>query len=380
MKLRAAKALLPLMSADLVSLLYYLCFDDDAKIAEEAKSNIFDLPDSILLPVLSDPSTSGKILHFLGISLPERDTIIEAIALNKSTPDNVFAELGRNCQNERLIDIFANNQDRLIRYPKLIDELAANPLTPKFTVERMEQFYQIHTGRDYREDIGVPKEATPEPAVEADTAPVDEVPAVGPAAAEITEQVKEEILEDDAEDILGDDLPPNFTIDDILKQDMDVNQFFDEELLLDPEAELSQEKRDSLENQIRKMKVMEKMQLALKGNIEARNILMKSPNKMIQECVLNNPKISMDEVIRYAKNKTMREELIRIIATNREWAKNYMVRLNLVWNPKTPMTQSMKWLNTLNIKDLEKLSKSKQIPGMLAVTARKALQHKQRYQ
>jgi hypothetical protein len=93
-----------------------------------------------------------------------------------------------------------------------------------------------------------------------------------------------------------------------------------------------------------------------------------------------NPKISLDEIIRVSRNKSMREELIRMVATNRDWIRNYQVKLSLVWNPKTPMTIAMKWLGSLTVKDLEKLSKSKQIPGMLAVTARKTLEHKRRFQ
>lgn len=376
-RFRAAKALLPLISQDLIISLYFLCFDEDSRISEQAKESLKDLPDDITIPVLNDPKTSPKILKYFGLSMPEKDSVIQAVALNSATEDDVFAQMGRACRNERLLEIFSINQNRLLRYPKLISELRKNPLTPRSTLERMENFYRLQTGKEYVEESEIEKPAVPieqESSIDEDSSGILSQDDLDTALPTVDEYV------DDAEDTLSDDLPPNFTIDDILKQDFQTDDFFAEEFLVDPELELSSEKRESLENKIRKMRVLDKMQLGLRGNIEARNILMKSPNKMIQECVLNNPKISIDEIIRYSRNKSFREELIRIIASKKEWTKNYQVRLGLVWNPKTPMTMALKWLSSINPKDLEKLGRSKQIPGMLAVSARKALIHKKRFQ
>jgi len=379
-KFRAASALLPFMSRDLIASLFFLSFDDDKRVSDSAMKSLRELPDYLIIPVLTDPKTSPKILSFFGISMPDKDSVVEAVALNPSTENDVFAKMGRMCRNERFIEIFSQNQNRLIEFPKIIDELKRNPLTPRSTIERMVNFYRLHTGRDYKEDIEDYKEVEEEAVDSLPPEPIFEE--VKEERVEISDQEELATVEeyvDETDGLLSDDLPPDFTVEDILKQDINVDELFAEELLVDPELELSSEKRESLENKIRKMRVVEKMQLGLKGNIEARNILMKSPNKMIQECVLSNPKLSIDEVIRYARTKSMREELIRIIAGNREWTKNYQVKINLIWNPKTPMTQSMKWLSTVTAKDLEKLGKSKQIPGMLAVSARKALQHKKRF-
>jgi hypothetical protein len=100
---------------------------------------------------------------------------------------------------------------------------------------------------------------------------------------------------------------------------------------------------------------------------------------MIQECVLRNPRTTIEEVIRFAKDKTMREELIRVVTLHKEWTKNYEVVHQLCWNPKTPITTALKLLNRLNIKDVIAISKSKQVPGMLAVTARKIAEAKQKF-
>jgi hypothetical protein len=362
-KLVAARAILPLVSADLIGVLFYLTFDRDPRIVETAKQSLAQLPDNIAVPVLRDRRTSPKILGHFGIELADRGSVVEAVALNSATPDPVFAHMARVCKDERLIDVFANNQTRLLRHPQIIQSLAENPITPTSTNDRIAQFYLIQTGQDYRETI-----RGEEPVSET----AQEEPGETEAAAE-----RQEVPT--AADVLDDDLPPDFTIDDLLKEDFDFDEQFASDFLVDPELELTADKRESMENRVRKMGVVDKMRLGLKGNIEARNILIKNPNKLIQECVIRNPQISLDEVARIARNKSMREELIRMVASNREWVKNYVVKMNLIWNPKTPITLAMKWLPMVTVKDLERLAKSKQIPGMLAVSAKKALQNKNRY-
>lgn len=380
-KVVAAKALLPLMSSDLVAVLYYLSYDSDDRISKTASENLDSLPENILAPVMRSSDTSPKVLAYLGLKNADNIEFAELIALNQSTPDEVISQMTQECNDEGLIELYAGNQNRFLRYPKLIHALVNNPVTPQSTIDRIIQFYRLQTGHDYTEDIASAVETeTTAPETEPEDAAeiLSEEELSGPV--ETDSLPEDEIYEDaDIDELIEEDLPDNISIEDVLKMDFNVNELFAQDFLVDPEAELSSEKRESLENRIRKMNVVQKMQVALRGNIEARNILMKSPNKMIQECVIKNQKITIDEINRIAQNKSMNMEIIRQVSTNREWIRNYHVRLNMIYNPKTPLTTAIKWLSTINIKDLEKLSKSKQIPGMLAVTARKALENKQRY-
>ena len=392
-KMMAAKAMMPLMSKDLIMVLYYLCFDPDPTVATTAQKSLLTLPDNIILPVLKDKLASPKILTFFGLNMMNRAAVAEAVALNANTPDNIYARMAYGCRQLRLVEIFAGNQMRLLRYPLLIDALSKNPATPKNIVERIQTFYLVQKGNPYSDDLPgakPQKQAEAAEEVEEEVTEDENVEEEIEADEELLEEdeLSEDVLEEDTldEDALGEDafldedeIPEDFSIEKLKEQDFDVDSIFGKDLLIDPEEELSAEKRSSLENRIRKMTVMEKMQLALKGNIEARTILIKSPNKLIQECVVNNNQITMDEVIRISRNKAMREEIIRMVCTNRDWIRSYMVKLSLIYNPKTPITYSMKWLDALTIKDLEKLAKSKSIPGMLAVSARKSLAYKQKF-
>jgi hypothetical protein len=65
------------------------------------------------------------------------------------------------------------------------------------------------------------------------------------------------------------------------------------------------------------------------------------------------------------------EEVLRVIATNRSWLKNYGVALGLVKNPKTPPAISMQLLQRVNERDMKMLAVDRNVPESLRLAARK---------
>lgn len=135
---------------------------------------------------------------------------------------------------------------------------------------------------------------------------------------------------------------------------------------------------NSLYNHIQQMSVTEMVQLASMGTKEARNLLIRNPNRSIVQAVLNSPKITDDEMISFAGNKNLSKEVPLIISNKKEYTKNYMVKAALVNNPKTPLPTAIKFLRHLIPKDLRNVSKSKNVPTVLAKTAIKILENKGR--
>ncbi|MBI5043384.1 MAG: hypothetical protein HZC10_06065 [Nitrospirae bacterium] len=129
------------------------------------------------------------------------------------------------------------------------------------------------------------------------------------------------------------------------------------------------EKYLNIFQQIQQMSVSEKIQLALKGNKEARNILIKDANKKVALTVLESPKMTEQEIEMIAQSKNVSEDVLREIASKRDWLKNYVVVRSLVNNPKTPVGISLSHLNRLKEKDLADLSKNKNIPEALRSAA-----------
>ncbi|MHC1743821.1 MAG: DUF4388 domain-containing protein [Syntrophobacteraceae bacterium] len=130
-------------------------------------------------------------------------------------------------------------------------------------------------------------------------------------------------------------------------------------------------RKDSLAVAIMKMKVIEKVKLATKGDKEARAILIRDPSKLIQYAIISNPRISEGEVTMMASSRSIDEEILRRIANNREWMKLYQIRLALASNPKTPVPISARLVPTLMVKDLKTLSKSRTVPTAVAQAAQR---------
>lgn len=130
---------------------------------------------------------------------------------------------------------------------------------------------------------------------------------------------------------------------------------------------------ESLFVKVQKMTVAEKIQLALKGGREARALLIKDPNKQVSRNVLASPKITEQEIEFIAQSKNVSEEVLRIIGANRNWIRNYNVVCSLVNNPRTPLALSLGFVKNLKPKEMELVSKNRNIPEALRTTAAKML-------
>ena len=142
-----------------------------------------------------------------------------------------------------------------------------------------------------------------------------------------------------------------------------------------PEPEIADEEDDekSAMQRLSEMNVPQKMSRATKGTREERAILIRDPNKLIAVTVLSSPKLTDSEVESIAKMSSVSDEILRIISTNRNWMKNYVVASALARNPKTPLAISMHLLNRLNEKDLRTLSTNRNVPEVLRMSARKKI-------
>ncbi len=124
---------------------------------------------------------------------------------------------------------------------------------------------------------------------------------------------------------------------------------------------------------IRLMNVAEKVKLALRGNKDARAILLRDTNKIIPRLVLQNPRLSEEEILMLAKDRNTDEEVLRTVADSREWTKIYAVRVALVENARTPLPKALKLLLTLDEREISRLAKSKSVPSTIATQARRIL-------
>ena len=134
-----------------------------------------------------------------------------------------------------------------------------------------------------------------------------------------------------------------------------------------PKTELAkppktQEQRtQTILQKIQKLTVSERIHLALRGGKEIRSLLLRDPNKEVSMTVLENPKITDQEVEIIARSRSISDEALRKITKKREWMKNYSIILALVTNPKTPTGVALPLLSELKTRDLSILEKNRNV-------------------
>jgi hypothetical protein len=129
--------------------------------------------------------------------------------------------------------------------------------------------------------------------------------------------------------------------------------------------------RDTAVQRLAKMSFPDRLKAAVKGSREMRAILIRDPNKMIAAAVLSSPKLTENEVEGIARMANVSEDVLRTIASNRAWVKNYSVVLGLVKNPKAPLAMTMNLMHRLNDRDVAQLSVDRNVPEALRIAARK---------
>jgi len=132
----------------------------------------------------------------------------------------------------------------------------------------------------------------------------------------------------------------------------------------------------NISQRIQRMNIGQKIKTAMKGNKEARTILIKDTNRDVYMAVLKNPGLKENEIEMLTKNTGTNVEILRAIANNREWVANRNILNGLVMNPKTPVNLSIRFLSRLGRKDIEFIAKSRSLPVALRNNAKRMISSK----
>ncbi len=130
-------------------------------------------------------------------------------------------------------------------------------------------------------------------------------------------------------------------------------------------------RRQTLLQRLAKMTVAQRVQFAIKGGPEARRTLIRDSNKVVQRAVLQSPRLTDQEVEAFAAMSSLTDEILRLIANNRNFRKNYTVVRNLINNPKVPLDVTLHMLPMLNAVDLKRLISNRNVAETLRTTAMK---------
>lgn len=367
-QLAAARGILPLPQSDLLEVLVSLSQTDDAELAENAQKTL----DAQDLNELEDVIKSGEIAPQVLAYFAEREnispTIQETILTNPKTPDKAIVKFARKTQKGELLELLSFNQQLLIRVPQIIEAIISNPFrtaeAERRAAEVKREFFEKSRGAQQiaNELRARGKTAAAEFIEQAEFS--DNLQA---AESDSNLSFKDAILL--AEHI---EVPDSETDDSWLSLEY-IEEFYEEteeqrELIVNKilgdlsadDEEISSE-RVSMINRIMRMGMKDRVKLATKGDREARNILIRDPNRIVCQAVINNPRITDQEVEKIAAMRSIPEDVLRQIAANRNWARNYTTVHNLARNPRTPIANVIGILVRLQLKDLTALTKNRNI-------------------
>jgi hypothetical protein len=105
-------------------------------------------------------------------------------------------------------------------------------------------------------------------------------------------------------------------------------------------------------------------------------LLVRDTNRLVATAAATSPLLKDGEAARIAASRNVIDDVLRIIAQNRDFTHNYQVKLNLVQNPRTPFTFSSRLISHLRDNDLRNMSRSKNVPQAIQTACRQQMQRK----
>lgn len=360
-RMAAARGLLPLAQEELLELLVALRADSDADVARAADETLSTQEPTTLSAAASALTTSAPVLAYLATRADLGRAAQEAVALNVSTPDEAIVELARATGEGAVLEVISINQQRLIRAPQIIDAVLSNPArTPdseRRVRETRREFFEKERGaRQVAEEMRARgMNAAAEFFEEAESVGED-----GSLSLEDAWLIAQHIEVSD-EDI-DDSWLPSEWLEELIEETFEQREALAARLVAEASAVDAAPERVALIRRIMLMKVKDRMKLGMKGDREARSILIRDSNRIVAQAVVNNPRITDQEVEAIAAMRTVSDEVLRLIAMNRAWARQYPIIHNLARNPRTPLPTAMTILMRLQTKDLKNLSQNRNVP------------------
>jgi hypothetical protein len=342
----AARGVLPgLKPGDIVTVVALLATGSDEAIAETARTTLGKLPAPVLAGALS-ADLPGTVIERLAEAHPKNpDVVLGLLGMRRTTP----AALERLAvsADERTGEIIATNEELMLKNPSVIEKLYMNKAVRMSTADRLVEL-AVRNGIELS------------------------IPAFKEAAAAI----KNELIAEPSEEPTFDDV--QFQKTEEVAQAAVVAAEEDTHEVDEEGTEKVREKFLPLHAQIAELTVTQKIRRAMLGTSAERLILVRDPNRLVQAAVAKSPALSENEAVRITASRAMSDEVLRLIAMNRDLVRSYQVKLNLVSNPRTPFTFATRLVPHLRESDLKSLSKSKNVSGAVTQTVQQQLGRKEK--
>jgi hypothetical protein len=249
--------------------------------------------------------------------------------------------------SEAVCELIATNEQRLLENPAIIEKLYMNKSTRMSTADRVLELA-------VRNKI----ELT--------------IPAFKEAAAAI---VNELIAEPSPEPTPDDEL---FKEAEVIAENTSFDPETEDTHTFDEQTgeEVVEKKFQTVQAKLADMTISQRIRRAILGTATERSILVRDRNKLVAQAAIRSPQIQESEVVRISASRQMSEDVLRIIATDKQWSSSHQIKYNLVSNPRCPFVFASRLVSHLREHELKAIAKSKNVTGAVAKAAKQQLERK----
>jgi hypothetical protein len=345
-KMMAASGVVPGAPAgDVVTVVAVLTEHEDAKVSAKARETIRKLPPPILNGALG-ADLDAAVITLLADAYAESADVVEKL-LRMPRLDGVALDILAERADERVGEIVATNEERLLQNPTVIEKLYMNKRVRMSTADRI---LELAVRNGLKLSI--------------------------PAFKEAAQAIKNELIAEPT---------PEPTYEDKLAREADeiaaviaLDASVEDSHVIDDEGvEQVQEKLLPLHARLAGMTISQKIRKATLGTSAERLLLVRDSNRLVAAAAVQSPMMNENEAARISASRQVSDDVLRLIAMNREWTRNYQIKLNLVSNPRTPFSFTSRFVPHLHDHDVRSLSRSKNVPASVQQLARQQMLRKQ---
>jgi hypothetical protein len=345
LKLMAARGIAPGLKPEaIVTLVCAFAIDRDPVLSRTARETLENLPRPVLQGALSTELQAG-VLELLA-EVQHGDTAVVSRLLAARHITSYALEIVAENANESIGEVIAASDSVLLRFPRVIEKLYMNRRVRMSTADRL-----VDLAVRNKIELGIP--------------------AFKQAAAAIANQL---IPEPTEERTFDDELFKK--ADEVAQAVGEIAKDEDTHETNDEGEEQVTEKFLPIYAQLLQMSISQKIRRATLGNGAERLLLVRDSNRLVATAAATSPLLNESDAARIAASRNVIDDVLRIIAKNKDFTRNYQVKLNLVGNPRTPFTFSSRLIPLLRDNDLRSLSKSKNIPTAIQTAVRQQMSRK----
>jgi hypothetical protein len=343
-QLMAAKGVIPgAKPHEIVIAISVFASHADEKLRDAARASLAKLPPPVLSGALSADLPGSAILQLVTPYANQHEVIEKLLRMPRIGGDAL--ELLAVSADERAGELIATNEELMLRHPLVIEKLYMNKQVRMSTADRL---IELCVRNNVELSI--------------------------PAFKEAALAIKNELIPEPSEEPTYDDIL--FRETQAAAEQLALGDDEDTHEVDDEGEEKVKEKVVPLYARMAEMTVSQKIRCATLGSAAERLLCVRDPNRLVAAAAAKSPLLKEPEAVQISASRVVSEDVLRILALNRDFTRNYQIKLNLVGNPRTPFTFSARLVPLLREAELKMLAKSKNVSSAISTAVRQQLAKK----